>query len=148
MTRAEYDRWRAAAEVGYAQSLVDSGALAPADAAERSAAQFAELLPEGLATAGHLLWTAFDREQRVGMVWLKVTEQADGLEAFGFDFRVEPHLRRRGYGRAIMRAVEHECRDRGVVAVGLNVFGHNDNARALYESLGFEVVTTTMKRRL
>ncbi len=148
MTQAEYEGWRAAAEVGYAQSFVDAGALALADAQERSVTQFAELLPDGLATPGHLLMTARDGDQRVGMIWLELTETAMGLEAFGYDFRVEPALRRRGYGRAVMLATERECVTRGVVAVGLNVFGHNDGARALYESMGFEVVSTNMKRHL
>ena len=40
------------------------------------------------------------------------------------------------------------CRQRGMVAMSLNVFGHNTGARALYDSLGFEVTSTTMKLAL
>ncbi len=39
-------------------------------------------------------------------------------------------------------------RRRGVVSVGLNVFGHNASARELYDSLGFAVVSTSMKLTL
>ena len=61
---------------------------------------------------------------------------------------VREELRRSGYGRAIMVAAEDECRALGVVSVGLNVFGHNRGAQALYEQMGFEVTGIQMSKRL
>jgi GNAT superfamily N-acetyltransferase len=119
-----------------------------AEAREKAAADFARLLPDGLATAGHLLWQAYDGDDVVGMLWLHVTERSEGAHAFGYDFSVREDLRRRGYGRALMKAAEVECRRRGVVTVGLSVFGPNLAARSLDEQMGFTVTAMQMTRRL
>lgn len=46
--------------------------------------------------------------------------------------------RRRGIGRALMRAAEDWARNGGVRKIELHVFPHNIAALALYESLGYE----------
>jgi ribosomal protein S18 acetylase RimI-like enzyme len=61
---------------------------------------------------------------------------------------VHEDLRRRGYGRSVIRAAEEACRRLGVASVGLSVFGFNDGARALYEQLGFTVTAQTMVKAL
>ncbi|WP_166848130.1 GNAT family N-acetyltransferase [Isoptericola sp. BMS4] len=43
---------------------------------------------------------------------------------------------------------EEYARARGARSLGLNVFGFNTAARALYESLGFETAAVTMHKRL
>jgi RimJ/RimL family protein N-acetyltransferase len=45
--------------------------------------------------------------------------------------------RRRGFGRALMRAAETWAREAGVRKLELHVFPHNEPAIALYESLGY-----------
>lgn len=51
---------------------------------------------------------------------------------------VAPFARRRGLGRLMMQQLIEEARDRGAEQVFLEVRADNPNARALYESLGFE----------
>lgn len=109
---------------------------------------FERLLPDGLATAHHDLWIAVDDDQPVGVLWLFTKSRATGPESFIYELLVHADKRRRGYGRAIMLAALDVCRRRGVVSVGLNVFGHNAPARELYDSLGFAVVSTSMKLTL
>lgn len=128
--------------------VVRSGILSDEDARRRGTEDFARLLPDGLATNGHDLYTAYDGDETVGTLWLSVTESAGGLESFVYELAVHPDKQRRGYGRAIMRLAIDLCRQRGMVAMGLNVFGHNIGARALYDSLGFEVASTSMKLTL
>jgi ribosomal protein S18 acetylase RimI-like enzyme len=147
MTPQEYDRWRGPAVDAYAQSFVDSGILTPDEAAKRSRTQFAELLGEGLHTAEHHLWTAFDGDDDVGMIWLKTDESAS-RRAYIYDIQVWPHLRRRGYARGILTALIDEARALGARSIGLNVFASNPGARSLYEQVGFEVTSTQMQLRL
>ena len=151
MSRDEYDAYRVTAEREYADSVRDSGALPEAEAVEKAAADYARILPDGFDTEGHLFWTAYDdsgTDGAVGMLWLHLRPTSEGLTAFGYDFAVREELRRSGYGRAIMLAAETECRALGVVSVGLNVFGHNRGAQALYEQMGFEVTGIQMAKRL
>jgi GNAT superfamily N-acetyltransferase len=148
MTQEQYDAYRASAEEDYASSIAESGSMAAESARRKAADDFARLLPDGLATAGHHLFAAYDGDEHVGMLWLRIEDKPDGLHAFGFDFSVRESLRRGGYGRAIMVAAEELCRERGVASVGLNVFGQNAGARSLYEQMGFEVTSVQMRKWL
>lgn len=148
MTREQYDAYRAVAEDEYAESIARSGSMPEEEARRKSTEDFARILPDGFDSEGHLFWTAYDGDRDVGMLWLKLEDSSEGTTAFGYDFAVKPELRRSGYGRAIMAAAEDECRRRGVVSVGLNVFGDNLGAQALYEQMGFEVTAIQMRKRL
>jgi ribosomal protein S18 acetylase RimI-like enzyme len=145
MSAAEYDAWRVSAVADYAREFVDSAILSPTDAANRAEKDFARLLPDGLETEGHELFVALVDAEAVGTLWLAFVPGAGGMEGFVYEVSVVPGQRRRGYGRAIMEAAHQVCRARGAAAISLHVFGHNVAARALYDSLGYQVVSTAMK---
>ncbi len=148
MTPSEYEAWRAGSVEQYSLEFVKSGILTEPEARERGEADFARLLADGLATAGHELYSAYDGADLVGSLWLFFSESDQRSESFVYELAVVPDKRRQGYGRAIMQVAIDECRTRGVAAMSLNVFGHNTGARALYDSLGFEVSSTFMKLSL
>ncbi|WP_402845358.1 GNAT family N-acetyltransferase [Microbacterium sp. GXS0129] len=134
-TDAEYEEWIGGAIAEYARERANAGAEDEAAALDVARASFAQLLPAGRSTPGQLLLSAYDRDERVGMVWI-----ADrGGQAFIYDIIVSPEHRRKGYGASIMRASEDVAREMGATHLALNVFGHNDGARALYDGLGYEV---------
>lgn len=148
MTPAEYDDFLARTVEEYADAVVSSGSVPAADAPDFAREQFASLLPDGLASEGQLLWTAYDGERPVGVLWVALEPKASGTTAYVYELWVHPDARRSGYGRAIMRAGEDECRRRGAVSLGLNVFGDNAPARSLYDQLGFEVTSVRMRKSL
>ena len=148
MTAGQYRAYRETSDEQYAKDIAESGAMSYEDAVQKAADDFGRLLPQGLETPGHFLFTGYDGDTEVGMLWLRIEDKADGPHAFGFDFRVLPELRRHGYGRAMMVAAEDFCRGRGVVSIGLSVFGFNRGAQSLYEQMGFEVTATQMRKRL
>ena len=47
-----------------------------------------------------------------------------------------------------MLLAQHEVRNRGMTSIGLNVHGRNTIARALSDSLGYEVMSQQMKKPL
>ena len=53
------------------------------------------------------------------------------------DLAVIPEYRGRGFGQALLAAVEHQARDRGCCKVTLEVLEQNTRARRVYESAGF-----------
>ncbi|MEH0825374.1 MULTISPECIES: GNAT family N-acetyltransferase [unclassified Micromonospora] len=148
MTDEQYVRYRERAADDYAENIAASGLLPPTEARNKAREDYARLLPDGRRTEGHRLWTAYDGADEVGVLWLHTQQRSDGLHAFIYDIEVREQLRRRGYGRAMIRAAEQVCREVGVVSIGLNVFGFNTGARALYEQLGFEVTAVQMAKRL
>lgn len=148
MSHDQFVAYREIAEKSYAEDIATSGMLPESEALAKATEDFSRLLPQGHRTDNQHFWVALDGDQEVGMLWLAFTEQSDGLHAFGYDFLVHPTRRRQGYGRSILAAAEQLCREEGVVAVGLSVFGANAGALALYEALGFKVTMLQMTKSL
>lgn len=134
---SEFEAWRAEAIKGYAESIAESGALIAEEALQRSTQQFAELLPDGLATPGHAFWAIDVDEERVAMIWVRHRNEPG--RSFVLSVQVTPEHRGKGYGKAIMRLGERLTFDAGDSHLALNVFGQNATAIGLYTSLGYTV---------
>lgn len=147
MTQDEYDTRVPTLKREYAEDEFKAGRGTAESVHHRVEQLFAGLLPDGRATQGQLFFSGVADGVMVGFIWIALPT-ADRPQAWIFDVQVDPEHRRHGYGRALMLAVEDELKSRGVGRLGLNVFGHNPNARNLYESLGFEVTSQQMSKEL
>jgi len=148
MSDEEYAEFRERSEVSYAAQIAASRAVSLSEARRQAAEDHERLLPQGVLTPGHYLWTAYEGAEPVGDLWLHVETKPDGPHAFGYGIEVRQELRRRGYGRAITAAAEQKCREMNVVSIGLTVFGPNKAAQNLYEDLGFEATVLQMRKHL
>lgn len=138
------------AVAAYAQDNVASGRWSAHTAVARSQAEFAALLPQGLATPHqHLFEIAeADTGQAVGVLWL-AQEPHDGAQgAFVYDLEIDPRWRRQGHARRALQQLEPLVAEMGMTHIGLHVFAHNPNAQVLYRSLGYQVTGLNMVRRL
>lgn len=147
MTGDKFAAFSASVRAEYQSQIMRSGASREV-AVAKTEADFAALLPDGLATPGHLFLSATDgSEGEVGVLWLAVPPvPAEPDSAWIYDVFVEERHRSQGYGRALMLAAEDECRSRGLTSLGLNVFGGNDAAIRLYHSLGYAVTAQQMRK--
>lgn len=148
MTDEEFEAWVAHEAEGYAVDLAEAAGSTLDEARRRAEAQLASLLPDGLGTARTFLLRVLDREGApVGVLWLGPHPQrADA--GWVYEIEIEEDRRGQGLGRAAMLAAEEVAARAGWTALGLNVFGHNPRARALYDSLGYRVAATTMTKPL
>src|SRR5829696_6994221 len=148
MSDEEYAEFRERSEVSYAAEIAASRAV-PLPAARRQAAEDHErLLPEGVRTPDHYLWTVYEGDEPVGDLWLHVETKPDGRHAFGYGIEGRQELRRRGYGRAITAAAEQKCREMNVVSIGLTVFGPTRPLRVCMRTWAFEVTLLQMHKHL
>jgi ribosomal protein S18 acetylase RimI-like enzyme len=133
----------------YAAELERNGKTVGESAKVASRASFDSALPDGLATQGHVLLIATDLDdgERVGVLWFGPSTD-DPAMAWIYDITVDEDKRRRGWGRAIMRAFEGEASARGFARAGLNVYGDNHVARRLYESLGYIETSRQLHKEL
>jgi len=106
--------------------------------------QFAQLFPDGHPAEGQHVMNVIAEEGNVGTLWMGRPFSGEGDTWFIFDIEIAKDVRGRGFGRAAMEAAEEWTRERGGTRVALNVFGPNLTARALYDSLGYEVLATSM----
>lgn len=146
MTDDEFAGWREHSITSYARDRSRASGTPLEQTLERARTQLAELLPDGPRTAGTWLLTVCDPEgARVGVLWLGRDGDRPNV-AFVFDIEIDQAHRGRGLGRATMIAAEGVVRAAGYTEIGLNVFGFNEGARRLYDSLGYRVVSTQMTK--
>lgn len=150
MTAPEFQRYLKPAIRGYAQMHIRAGDVEPKQALRRAKADYAELLPKGLASPGHHLYsiTLADDGKPIGIVWFELKQRQGKRKAFIFDFAINRAQRGKGFGSRSMSAIEQQAKLLGAVAVDLHVFGHNLAARGLYEKCGYRYTGMHMTKDL
>lgn len=134
----------------YARDKVRAGVWSPEEAPRKAAEDVEGLLPDGTHTKAHYLYLLRDPAtgDEVGVVWIAVLDAGPGRSAWIYDLEVHEGFRRRGYATQTLQAVEQRAAELGAASVGLQVFGHNPGARALYEKAGYEISSALMAKRL
>jgi ribosomal protein S18 acetylase RimI-like enzyme len=132
----------------YAAGHVEAGDWDPDQATDIATKQVYGLVPEGVRTPSMLLYIAETlNAERVGRVWIGLNHKLPGC-AYIYYIEIDAERRGEGYGRALLNAVEEQARRHGARTMGLHVFGTNKVARALYESVGYEVTQLDMRKNL
>lgn len=139
MSEAEYLAFVEATVPAYAADKVASGQWREADALTLARRELAALLPQGLATPGHHLYTLRGAAggAAVGRIWIAEQQRAGSKVAYVYDVQIAAAHRRKGHARRAFEALEAEARALGFEGIALHVFGHNRGAQALYEKLGY-----------
>lgn len=149
MTEAEFQNYLEPSIVEYARDHVTNGRWTEEEALEKSRQEFADLLPDGVATPDHHLFTLINEEQqKVGVLWVAMRESQGQRAAFVYDVIIDEAFRRRGYGFEAFRELENKVRELGGHKISLHVFGNNHSAQALYKKLGYETTNIMMSRSL
>ena len=141
MTWDDFDAWAPRSVRDLAAGRVAAGLQETADADAFAEGLLLDLLPDGLATPLHHLWSVRcgPSDETVGHLWMRVRPLEREVEAYVLDVGIEPAARGRGLGRATMLAAERAARDLAATVVRLTVLAANTAARRLYDSLGYTV---------
>ena len=132
---------------GYVEQLLRAGYSA--EEADRTIARNADgLFVDGVPNADQRIFHVLDDGVVCGSLWLGRRQEADRGEWYVYDIEIDEVARGGGVGRATMRAAEDYVRSQGGTRLALNVFGHNQIARRLYESLDYDVVAIAMRKEL
>jgi ribosomal protein S18 acetylase RimI-like enzyme len=150
MNEKSFSDYRKQAIPAYAKDNVESGRWQEADALERSKQDFQRLLPEGLASKNNYLFNVIDNksDKYVGHVWVKVEDNIGTKSAFIYDIEIYELYRRKGYAKSALSNIENVVEALGATSLGLHVFHYNEAAMALYDSVGYQVVSHNMKKQL
>lgn len=148
MTPPEYEAFLARIIPEYAADNVRAGYWDESQALEKSRTETEALLPQGLQTKNHYLYTLYDDNQAVGIIWLRAELERPRKSGFIFDVYIEDKFRGKGYGKQVMLLIEEKARELGLKSIGLHVFASNNVARSLYESIGYEVSSLNMIKKL
>ena len=147
MTQPQFDKFLERTVPEYAAEHVRAGNWLESEALEKSRKEFEELLPQGLSSADNYLYTFYDGDRAVGMIWMKVKSHP-AKSGFIYDVFVEESFRGKGYGKGLMLLLEEKAREFGLGSLELHVFGSNHVARKLYETIGYETTNVLMSKKL
>ncbi len=150
MTEKEFQAYRRRSVKEYAQEHIRAGNWHPSEALQKAEKEFLQLLPDGVASKNHYLFSLEDDHVgvQVGMIWFAVRDEASHPSAFVYDFLIYEEFRRRGYGRQTLTALEEKAKELGLDTISLHVFGHNQAAIALYQQAGYEATSLYMAKKL
>ncbi len=148
MTQTELEVFLERTIPEYAEDKVRAGHWAESEALERSRKEFADELPQGLQTKNNYLYTLYDGNDAVGMIWMRANVDRPTNDGFILELYVEESQRGKGYGKQIMLLIEEKARELGLKAIGLHVFGSNKVAQNLYKAVGYEVTSVNMSKTL
>jgi len=148
MTQSEYEAFVERAIPEYAADNVRAGYWSEFEALEKSREAYEKLLPNGLQTENHYLYTLYDVNQAVGMIWIRADLENPTKNGFIFELYVDEKFRGKGYGKQVMLLIEEKARELGLKSLGLHVFAVNTVACNLYESVGYEVSSLNMTKKL
>ena len=145
MTDSEYQRLREAIFEDYARDLANVNSIAIDEGRKAAERQFAQLLPDGMASKGHYFWRIVaENGDAVGDLWVLV--ESEKARAFIYFVGIDEQYRGQGYSRAAMLALESTVKPLGANHIDLNVFGDNTVAVRLYESLGYKPTAMNMRK--
>ena len=146
MAPADFDPFFERLVRGYADEHIRAGRWSPEEGLAEARKETQRLLPTGLQTPGHSLFTilADAPEKKVGALWLAIEPRG----AFVYDLIVFEPFRRRGYAGEAMHLLEQVARYKGAKSILLHVFGDNQVARALYGKLGYRETNVMMAKSL
>lgn len=149
MTSQEFNLWAPRSQLNYAKDKQRANGLTEAEARQVAESDFNRLLPDGINSQDSFLFTAKDDEGKIlGFIWYCRRGSKDNPIAFICDVIIEEKFRGQGWGREIMTLIEAEVRKEGISRIGLHVFGFNEVAIQLYQSLEYLTTDLTMEKTL
>jgi ribosomal protein S18 acetylase RimI-like enzyme len=147
MTEDEYVTLHAWMDEDYAQDIARAMDVPIEEARVMAAKQLADLLPNGLATEGHYMWKPVSAgDGPVGDLWVHI--EPARRRAFIYFIGIDAPFRGKGYGKAVMLALEPIAKAKGADHIDLNVFGDNTTAIRLYQGLGYRTTAMNMRKVL
>ena len=144
MTEAERDDALRNEAADYAEAKARAGFWSREESLQRARAEIAGLVGSDPAKRGHEFFVGVDAAgRRVGWVWYGPVPGSESARQARWLFQivVDEALRGNGFGRGLLRALEHRVRDEGADELRLNVFRWNSVAIALYRSAGYEAAS-------
>lgn len=149
MNSEEFDQFSADSKNRYIVDKIKANGMTPDEAKKMADADFARILPDGYQSKDNFLFNIVDPENNnVGYLWYCIRGALNNKKAFIADILIRDKFRGKGYGRETMLLLEADVKSRGLKHIGLHVFGFNEVAIKLYQSMGYQTTDLVMEKNL
>ncbi|MGZ3771140.1 MAG: GNAT family N-acetyltransferase [Bdellovibrio sp.] len=149
MSETEYNIWLHRSRASYAADKMKANGFTQEEAEQIARDDFNRLLPDGYNSKDNFLYSAKDEKENIlGFIWFCIRGAEGNKRAFICDVVIEEQYRGKGYGKQMMLLMEQEAKKKGSNRIGLHVFGFNETAIRLYQSLGYATTDLVMEKNL
>lgn len=131
----------------YAKEKIEVGSWSISQAQQNAQMTYDRLLPKGLNTPYHFLYSIYDDTVIVGYIWFGADNENQS-RAFIFDFEIYHDYQNNGFGSQALKLVSNEAKKMGFDTIGLHVFGNNDKAIHVYQKSGFDITDIKMQKKI
>jgi ribosomal protein S18 acetylase RimI-like enzyme len=133
----------------YAEANVKAGYWKKTEALKKSIEAHNQLLPQGLTTPRHHLFTiTTDNKKPVGTIWVAEDCRSETPAGFIYDLFIKEPYRGKGLATQAMLLLEEKAKQLGLKVLYLHVFAFNKNAKHLYEKIGYHITSVNMAKQL
>jgi ribosomal protein S18 acetylase RimI-like enzyme len=140
----ELASWLEQTRSGYISERMAAGDTL-AEASANADASLGRTFPGGSPGPGQMVGWISHNGVHVGELWIGPFGD-DPLRWWVWNVGIDEGRRGLGLGRKAMVLAEELAAANGATSIGLNVFAHNDVARRLYLSLGYEETSIQMRK--
>lgn len=147
LSSEEYREFMEQHIIEYAYEKSRAGHWKPEEALDRSREVLHDFIvgEKGAWERGFRFFKGLDENgQHVGWIWdgpiPKMVQPKPESARWLYQITVKESLRRKGYGKAMLQALEKVLQQENVAELYLNVFRWNQAAISLYSALGYEIV--------
>ena len=148
-TEKEFQTYLKEETARYAEANVKAGYWKKTEALKKSIEAHNQLLPQGLATPRHHLFTIRNNSKKsVGTIWIAEDHRSKTPTGFIYDLLIKEPYRGEGLATQAMLLLEEKARQLGLKVLYLHVFAFNANAKHLYEKLGYQITSMHMAKQL
>ncbi len=150
MTESEFNKLMEFQVADYARENVEAGFWDESDALEKSRSEINKLLPNGLDTQDHFLFSVEDNatNDNIGVIWVNVQKKRNFKLAFIYYIEIFEQYRGKGFSKESLASLENWCKSNDISKIGLHVFAKNTVARNLYTKFGFKDTNYNMTKEL
>lgn len=155
MSFEAFEKFKTESQSAYATNLAAVEVIPFEEALKNASEQFDKLVPNGAATPGQSFFDVIESSSSnsigflwLGFLWLGFQTRFGRKIASINDISIASEKRGKGFGKALMKLVEEEARKAEATRVRLHVFHHNEVAKKLYLSMGFQPTNLGMRKDL
>ncbi|GAA0595328.1 GNAT family N-acetyltransferase [Virgibacillus siamensis] len=148
MSEEKFSQYTQQMVVDYAGEHVKAGNWSEDEAVEKAENQLEQMLPDGLETKEHFLFSVYNNDEPIGILWLNVRTTPLGTNAFIYDIRLDDEQQGKGLGKATMQELDKYAERHDIRKISLHVFAHNHRAFELYKKMGYEMTNIQMSKIL
>jgi len=149
MSKDDFDKYLSYITKNYADEKAKAGNWSRENAFELAKQTIHKLLPDGIDTEGHYIYSIYNNSDQIGTLWFKLNEQQDSSKtAFLYDIFIYKGYQGKGYGEQTMKKFEDKAKELKCDRISLHVFAHNNPAISLYKKMGYKITNLVMSKEI